>query len=147
MRMLSVRISSLRACSVHASLPDTYAQHGLKALFKFGIFLLMLSLRVKNWCIHSACASVPDAYSQLMHQFLLRVRISLWCVYSACFEGTALLKIRLSIRIRNFAAPNEPLNIFLNFFNFNPKVALPKRLHGVKIIKIQAMENLTLGHL
>ncbi len=28
------------------------------------------------------------------------------------FEGTALLKIRLSIRVRNFAAPNEPLNIF-----------------------------------
>jgi hypothetical protein len=33
---------------VHASVPDTYAQHGLKALFKFGIFLLMLSIRVRS---------------------------------------------------------------------------------------------------
>jgi hypothetical protein len=31
-----------------------------------------------------------------------------------------LLKIRLSIRVRNFAAPNEPLNIKKNYFN--PKV-------------------------
>ncbi len=34
-----------------------------------------------------------------------------------------LLKIRLSIRVRNFAAPNEPLNI-KNFY-FNPKDAPP----------------------
>jgi hypothetical protein len=46
--MLSMRISSLRACSVHASVPDAYAQHGLKALFKFGIFTLMLSIRIRN---------------------------------------------------------------------------------------------------
>ncbi len=48
MRMLSMRISSLRACSVHASVPYAYAQHGLKALFKFGNFTLMLSIRVRN---------------------------------------------------------------------------------------------------
>jgi hypothetical protein len=48
MRMFSMRISSLLACSVHASVPDAYAQHGLKALFKFGIFTLMLSIRVRN---------------------------------------------------------------------------------------------------
>jgi hypothetical protein len=58
-----------------------------------------------------------------------------------------LLKIRLSIRVRNFAAPNEPLNIFLQTFYFYPKVALPERLNGVKIMKIRAIENLTLGHL
>jgi hypothetical protein len=29
MRTLSMRISSLRACSVHASVPDAYAQHAL----------------------------------------------------------------------------------------------------------------------
>jgi hypothetical protein len=33
-----------------------------------------------------------------------------------------LLKIRLSLRVRNFAALNEPLNICLKI-NFNPKVA------------------------
>jgi hypothetical protein len=37
-------------------------------------------------------------------------------VCSACFEGSALLKSRLSIRIRNFAAPNKPLNIFKKSF-------------------------------
>ncbi len=144
---LSMRISSLRACSVHASDPDTYAHHGMKALLKFGFFMRMLSIRVRNWSVCSACASVPDAYAQQARQFLtrmLRVRISPWCVCSACFEGNALLKIILSIRIRNFAAP---LNICLKFFYFNPKVALRSRLYGVKIRKIRAIEYLTLGHL
>jgi hypothetical protein len=40
-------------------------------------------------------------------------------------QKKSLLKIRLSIRVRNFAATNEPLNIFLKTFYFNPKVALP----------------------
>jgi hypothetical protein len=34
-----------------------------------------------------------------------------------------LLKNRLSIRIRNFAPLNEPLNIFKIFLYFNPEVA------------------------
>jgi hypothetical protein len=34
-----------------------------------------------------------------------------------------LLKIRLSIRIRNFAAPDEPLDV-TTFLYFNPKVAV-----------------------
>jgi hypothetical protein len=34
-----------------------------------------------------------------------------------------LLKNRLSIRVRNFALLNEPLNIFLQIFYFNPEVA------------------------
>jgi hypothetical protein len=34
-----------------------------------------------------------------------------------------LLKNRLSIRVRNFAPLNEPLNIFLKIFYFNPEVA------------------------
>ncbi len=109
MRMLSMRISSLRPCSVHASVHHVYAQHGLKALFKFGIFTLMLSIRIRNWCIHWACAQGTDAHAEHTHQFLtrmLRVRISPWCVCSACFEGIALLKIRLSIRVRNFERSN-----------------------------------------
>jgi hypothetical protein len=34
-----------------------------------------------------------------------------------------LLKNRLSIRVRNFAPLNEPLNICKFFFNFDPEVA------------------------
>jgi hypothetical protein len=34
-----------------------------------------------------------------------------------------LLKNRLSIRVRNFAPLNEPLNIFETKINFNPEVA------------------------
>ncbi len=34
-----------------------------------------------------------------------------------------LLKNRLSIRVRNFAPLNEPLNIYKNFCYFNPEVA------------------------
>jgi hypothetical protein len=34
-----------------------------------------------------------------------------------------LLKNRLSIRVRNFAPLNAPLNICKNFFYFNPEVA------------------------
>ena len=49
MHTLSMRISSSRACSVQASVPDPYAKHGLKALFKFGIFTLKLSIRMCRW--------------------------------------------------------------------------------------------------
>ncbi len=35
-----------------------------------------------------------------------------------------ILKNRLSLRVRNFAPLNEPLNIFIKFFYFKPKVAL-----------------------
>jgi hypothetical protein len=31
---------------------------------------------------------------------------------------------RVKLDVRNFAAPNELLYVFLNFFYFNPKVAL-----------------------
>ncbi len=102
-------ISSWRARSVHASVSYAHVQHALKTLFKFGIFTLMLSIRIRNWWVCSGYASVPDPYAQGV-----RVRISHWCACSTFFEGTALLKIRLSIRLINFAAPNEPIwtNIF-----------------------------------
>ncbi len=35
----------------------------------------------------------------------------------------SLLINRLSIRVRNFAPLNEPINIFEKIFNFNPEVA------------------------
>jgi hypothetical protein len=89
MRTLSMRISSLRACSVHASVPDAYAQHGMKALLKFGFFTAyaehtrqelkgMLSMRFSSWCVCSAGASVPDPYAQGTHQSLMCMLSMLW---------------------------------------------------------------------
>jgi hypothetical protein len=40
-----------------------------------------------------------------------------------------LLKIRMSILVRNFAVPNEPLNIKKKYFN--PQGALPQRLYSM----------------
>ncbi len=47
----------------------------------------------------------------------------------------------------NFATINELQNILNKKMYFNPKVAHPMRLYGVKIMTIRAIENLTLGHL
>ncbi len=128
-RMLSTRISPWRVCSAWYEGP-----------FKIRFFLRVC------W----AYASGTETYAQQAHQFLtrmLRVRISPWCACSACFEGNAILKIILSKRIRNLAAPNRPLNICFKFFYFNPKVALRSRLYGEKTRKIRVIEYLTLGHL
>ncbi len=91
--MLSMRSSSLRVCSAWF----------VGTSFKFGIFMLMPSIRVRNWCacwayasvsgayaqhflkgmrsVHalvpdvcgSVHAPVPDSYAQRMHQFLTRM--------------------------------------------------------------------------
>jgi hypothetical protein len=45
------------------------------------------------------------------------------------------LKIRLSIRIRNFSPRNKPLAIKKNKLYFSPKVPYLERLHGIKITK------------
>ncbi len=103
-RMLSARINSWRECLAWFE--------GLFQIWNFYAhaeqtrkeLMRMLSVRISSWCVWSANTSVPDRK--------LRVRISLWWVCSAWFEGTALLKIRLSIHVRNFAAPKESLNIF-----------------------------------
>jgi hypothetical protein len=68
----------------------------------------------------SVQASVPDPYAQGTHQFLMRM-LSIFLLKLK----KSLLTIRLSIRVRIFAAPNEPLNIFIQIFYFNPIVALP----------------------
>ncbi len=51
-------------------------------------------------------------------------------------EQKCLLKVRLSVRVRNFELLNKPLKIVLSILYFNPKVACPERLNGIKIIKI-----------
>ncbi len=43
--------------------------------------------------------------------------------FGAKTQKNNLLKNRLSIRVKNFAPLNEPLNIFKNIFYFNPEVA------------------------
>ncbi len=102
MCMLSIRISSWPVCSGYASVPGAYAQHFLKGM-------------------RSVHALVPDAYAQCTHQFLTHM-LSLLTLTNGLksFRGKTFflskLKknppgIRLSIRLRNFAAPNEPLNI------------------------------------
>ncbi len=54
-------------------------------------------------------------------------------------QKTVVLKTRLSKRVRNFAALDEPL-FFLNF-SLKPKAAYPERLYSVKTMKILAIEN------
>jgi hypothetical protein len=78
-----MRSSSLRVCSAWF----------VGTSFKFGIFMLMLSIHVRNWCPCRAYASGTDVHAEHTHQFLtrmLRVLISSWCICSAFFEGNAL---------------------------------------------------------
>jgi hypothetical protein len=42
--------------------------------------------------------------------------------------------------------PSSP-EIKVTSLYFSPKVTNPERLYGVKIMEIQAIDNLTLGHL
>ena len=50
----------------------------LRELSRIYCLTLMLSIRVRSWCLCSACASGPDAYAQHAHQFLTR-RLSMVC--------------------------------------------------------------------
>ena len=77
-------------------------------LFKFGIFMLMLSIFVRNWRICSGYASVPGSLAQQKHQFLtrkLRVCISSWCVCSAFFEENAICARISTWRVCSVHAP------------------------------------------
>ncbi len=141
-RMLSVRISSWRACSVHASIPYAHAEVYKMNIWKIRKLVRMLSMRVRSWCVCSGCASIPDAHAQGAHQFLTRMEVpktskilknryrivtNKWSQKLQEKKNflpklIKILKIRLSIRVRNFAVPNEPLNIKKNFY-FKPKVA------------------------
>ncbi len=119
MRTLSLRVCFWHVGSVHASVPDAHVQciHQFlmrmlsmhwRDLFKFRIFMLMLSICVRNWRICSGYASFPDSFAQQKHQFLtrmLRVCISSWCVCSAFFEGDAICARISSWRICSVHAP------------------------------------------
>ncbi len=46
-----------------------------------------LNIRVRSWCVHSACTPISYAHAQCAHQFLtymLSIHIRNWCVRSAC---------------------------------------------------------------
>jgi hypothetical protein len=119
MRTLSMRISSLCACSVHASVPDAYAQHAHQFLMR------MLSRRISSWPVCSEYASVPDAYAQ------------------HALKG--LRSLKLLHTHKEFRGPKWTSKYLLKIFYFNPKVALPSRLYGVKILKIGAIKISHLG--
>jgi hypothetical protein len=91
-RMLSLLISSWRACSVHTSVPDVHAQCMHQFLmrmlrvykmniWKIGKLMHMLSMRIRNWCVCSGCASVPDPYAQhALKGQSMRVRNSIFLI-------------------------------------------------------------------
>ncbi len=114
-----------------------------------------LTIRVRNRCVHWAnasgtntctecspfktCwayASGTDAYPELTGQEpmrALRVCVRNWSARSACAS-----------EIKWCLAPPK---IKVTSYYFSPKVTYPEKLYGVKIMQIQAIENLTLGHL
>ncbi len=57
---LIARIRSWHVCTAYTSVPDAHAQCMHQFLTR--MLIRMLSMRVKNWCVWSGCASVPDLY-------------------------------------------------------------------------------------
>ncbi len=135
-------MNSLRACS------DLYghAEHTGQEL------TCTLSVRVRNWCINwahesgtGACtehtpqilmhaqSAFPSKHAEHTHQELMRtlsIRVRNWCVHWAYASGCL-----------------APPKIKIIILYFSPKVTYPERLYGVKIMRIRAIKNLTLGHL
>ncbi len=65
-------ISSWRVGSVHASVPDPYAQGMHQFLMRMLSMFegTALCARISTWCVCSVQATVPDSYALCMHQFL-----------------------------------------------------------------------------
>ncbi len=65
LRTLSIRISSLCVCSMHASVPNVYAQWTHQFLMPMLSMLKgpLLSARISSWCVCSVHAFVPDSYA------------------------------------------------------------------------------------
>ncbi len=114
-----------------------------------------LSIRVRNWCVHWAYASGTNTWTE-RSPFK-----TCWAYASGTHaypEHTGQELIRaLSIRVRNWRACSAcaseirwclaPPKIKGTSLYFRPKFTYPERLYGVKIMKIRAIEILTLGHL
>ncbi len=112
MGVLRVRISSWGACSGCASVPDPYAQRAQKGR----------SMRIRN-SIFLIIFKVPKT-SKIFKTLYWRLQMVSKASGKKIFFAQTK-KIRLSMGVRNFAAPNEPLNIKKTNFYFNPKVAPP----------------------
>ena len=115
MRTLSIRISSWRACSACVWVPDPYAQRAHKGR----------SMCVRN-SIFSKIFKVPKTAQILKNRYCHQHMVPKASKKKKFFVQTqkkSVLKIRLSIRVRNFGAQNEPLNIIKTNFYFNPTVA------------------------
>ncbi len=123
----------MRALSTHMKfekVPSKYAEHTE--------LMRALRMRVRNWCVPWADASGTDAYAEIADHprkemmCTLSILIISLCECSACAQE---MKWCLT-----------PQKIKIISLYFSPKVTYPERLYGVKILKIQAIENLTLGH-
>ena len=71
----------------------------------------MLSIRVRNWSVCSACASGPDAYAQHTLQFLTRMLsmvgrdpLQIWNFYAYAEHTRQELVRMLSLRVRPWCA-------------------------------------------
>ncbi len=109
---------------------DAHAEHACQELMR------MLRVRISSWRARSGCASVPDPYAQRAHKGRrMRLRNSIFFIkhrkilkisvdaykwsqkllrkkfFFAQTQKKIHLKNTLSIRVRNFAPPNEPLII------------------------------------
>ncbi len=90
-----IKISSLCACSVHASVlfMRMLSIFWSRDLFKFWIFTLKLSICVINWCVCSGYASAPDSHAQCKHMhnqgthlFLTRMLNMFWRDWAQCTQ-------------------------------------------------------------
>ncbi len=155
MRALSIWVRNWCLLWAYGSGTDAYAEHTGQELMRALIIRVrnwfvhwahiwnlkrslqnMLSIPIRNWCVPWAYAPGTDAYAEQTPKELMRalsVRVRNWCVSSACAS-----------EVKWCLAPKKIKIIRLYF---SPKVTYPDRLYGVKTTKIQAIENLTLGHL
>ncbi len=165
MRTLSIRVGNWCVHWAYASGTDANCEHTGQELMR------ALSILVRNWCVHWAYESGTDsctertyeiwkgpfkkcwayasgtsAYPYLPRQQLMRtlsIRLRNWCVHWACASGTDwCLSSACESEIKLCIAPPKIKIICLYF---SPKVTTPERPYGVKIMKIRAIENLTLG--
>ncbi len=151
-------MNSLRACS------DLYAHAEHTGQELTGT----LSMRVRNWCVCWAYKSGTGACTEHTRQGANAWQSAVPSKHAeqrAYTSGTDAypehtgqeLMCALSIRIRNSCARSACApeikwclaspKIKVTSLYLSPKVTNPERLYGVKIMKIQAIENLTLGHL
>jgi hypothetical protein len=71
---------------------DAHAEHTRKELMR------MLSIRVRNWCVCSACALVPYAYAQ----YGLKVPFQIWNSYAYAEHTRKNLMRMLRVRISSW---------------------------------------------